>query len=116
MSILLEEPDEEKRANALVPIREGMILDDEVEEMRCLLLDRRIEIGSIESCHDIREDPDEALIFLIPKYIIRFYFCKEIFLQFSDRRLRFAILYNVGNVFIARCLEISPVIATQGDE
>jgi hypothetical protein len=52
MFIFLEEPDEEKCSDPLVPIAEWMILDDEVEEMCCLLFDRRIEIYSIERRYD----------------------------------------------------------------
>lgn len=37
MTIALEELDKEKCSDTLVPIREGVILDDEVEEMGCLV-------------------------------------------------------------------------------
>ena len=46
--IAFEEPYEEKCSDTLVPIRKWMILDDEVEEMCCLLFDRRVEILSVE--------------------------------------------------------------------
>ena len=67
VTILLEEPDEEECSDTLVPISEGVILDDEVEEMCRLLLDRRIEILSVEGRDDTREYPDEARILLIPE-------------------------------------------------
>jgi hypothetical protein len=53
VTVLLEEPDKEKCSDPLVAIGEWMILDDEIEEMSCLLLDRRIEILSVESSDDI---------------------------------------------------------------
>lgn len=49
-----------------------MIFDDEVEEVCCLFLDRRIEVCGIKSCHNIREDSNEALILLISEEIIGF--------------------------------------------
>jgi hypothetical protein len=72
MLIFLEEPDEEECPNSLVPIREWVILDDEIEEMCRLGFDRRIEVDSVKGRNNRGEDTDETLIFLIPEYIIRF--------------------------------------------
>jgi hypothetical protein len=72
MAILLEEPNEEKCTDTLVPISEWVILDDEVKQMCRLFFDRRVEIYSIEGRDDVRQYPDEALVFLIAKYFIGF--------------------------------------------
>jgi hypothetical protein len=65
VTILLEEPDEEEGSYSLIAIGEGVILDDEVEEVSGLLLDGRVEIRAIEGRDDSREYTDEALIFFI---------------------------------------------------
>jgi hypothetical protein len=70
VAILLEEPDEEKCTDPLVPIGEWMILDDEIKEMCRLFLDRRIEILSVKGGNNIREYSDETLVLLIAKDII----------------------------------------------
>lgn len=65
VTVFFQKPYEEEGSNSLVPITEGMILDDEIEKVRRLLLYRRIEICTIESRDDRREDTCEALILLI---------------------------------------------------
>jgi hypothetical protein len=49
--VFLEKPDKQKSAYAFVAVSEGVIFDDEVEEMRCLLLDSWVEVGAIK-CRD----------------------------------------------------------------
>ena len=116
MAILLEEPDEEKCTDALVSIGEGVILDHEIEEMCCLFLDRRIEIRSIIGRDDRREDPRKTLIFLIPEYIIRFSFCKEIIPELLDRRSSLGIIHDIGDILVSFAREIPGIITIQHDE
>lgn len=70
--ILLEEPDEEECTDALVAVREWMILDDEVEEVCRLFLYSWIEIYSIECRDNRRKYTDKTLVFLIAKDIVGF--------------------------------------------
>jgi hypothetical protein len=52
VTILLEKPDKEKGTDALVAVSEGVVFDDEVEEMCSLLLDGRVEVRPIEGRDD----------------------------------------------------------------
>ena len=61
VTIFLEKPHEEECSYPLVPISKRVILDDEVEEVCCLLFDGRIEVYSIECRDDRGEDTDETL-------------------------------------------------------
>ena len=54
VTIFLEEPDKKKSPDPLVPIGEWVILDDEIQQMCRLLLDRRIEILPVKSSDNIR--------------------------------------------------------------
>jgi hypothetical protein len=101
VTILLEEPDKEKGTNTLVPVREWMILDNEVEKMCCLFFDGWIEIYSIECRDNTGENPNKALILLIPENIVCFALFEESRLEFSDGRLCLRIIDDVGDILIS---------------
>ena len=65
MFVFIEKPYEEECSDPFVPIGEWMILDNEIEEMSCLLFNSMIEILSIESLYDTFEYSYELRIFFI---------------------------------------------------
>jgi hypothetical protein len=116
VTILLEEPDKEKCSDTLVPIRKGMILDNKIEKVCCLFFDRWIEIDSVECRDNTGENPDEALILLIPEDIVGFRLFEELGLQLYDSTLRLSVVDDVGDILISCTRETPCVILIQCDK
>lgn len=107
--VFLEEPDEEKRTDAFVPVREWVVFYDEIEEVRRLFLDGRVQVHSVEGRDDIGEDPCETLIFLIPEELGRLAYSYELRFQLSDCFLCFLVADNIGDILIPRFDQISRI-------
>lgn len=116
MFIALEKPDKKKRSDTLVSIGKWMIFDHEIEEMCCLLLDRRVEILTIECRDDAREYPFEAGIFLVSEKFCRFTLSDESRFEFSDGRYCFIITDDIGDIFLSCVCEFARVILVQEHE
>jgi len=65
--VAAEESDEQGGGNALVAVAEGVVLDDEVEEVYPLLLHTRVELLAGRGLADGHEGALETLVFSHPE-------------------------------------------------
>lgn len=114
--IFLEKPHKEKCPDTLVAVGKWMILDDEIQEMRRLFLDGRIEIRPTKRRNNIRKYPLKTLVFLIAKKLGCLGPLYELIAEFSDGRSRLIIADDVGDVLISHIIEATRIIAVQRDE
>lgn len=114
--VFLEKPHKEKCPDTLVAVGKGMILDDEIQEMRRLLLDGRIEIRPTKRRNNIRKYPLKTLVFLIAKKLSCLGPLYELSAKFKDGISRLIIADDIGDIFISRIIESTRIIAVQGDE
>ena len=110
MTIFLEKPHEEECSYPLVPISKRVILDDEVEEVCCLLFDGRIEVYSIECRDDRREDTDEALVLLISEEVCGFSLFYEFLPKLADDSMCLTVLDDVGDISTSLDLETACIV------
>jgi len=60
--VFLHKPEEQGRADPLVAVHEGMILDQKVKEVGRFFLDAGIDLLAVEGLHDRAERPFQAVV------------------------------------------------------
>src|SRR3989338_7679362 len=75
---MLKKPDECKSPRSLVAISERMILDHEIQKVRCLLLYGRVQFLAPKRLHDVTDDSGHRpRSSFIAEYLRRFTFSDE---------------------------------------
>lgn len=100
MFVFLQKPDKQKSADAFVAIGEGMVFDDEIQQVCCLFLNAWIKVNAAKGLHYTLQGSCKAVIFFITEKRCCFFPVCQLLFQLGNSNFCFGIGDFISDVFI----------------